>query len=120
MKTQQPECTHGRAERGFPLRWSAPAASTLRLLVLAYRYSLSIVMGRRCRFLPTCSEYADEAIGRHGALAGSWLAARRICRCHPWGGSGFDPVPEALPSRPAWTRPWRYRGGPATDPDRTA
>ena len=47
----------------------------------------------RCRFEPSCSEYALEAVGTHGALAGSWLAVKRICRCHPWGGCGEDPVP---------------------------
>jgi len=46
-----------------------------------------------CRFTPTCSEYALEALRAHGALAGSWLTAKRICRCHPWGGCGHDPVP---------------------------
>jgi len=48
----------------------------------------------RCRFTPTCSEYTVEAIKSHGALAGTWLGAKRICRCHPWGGCGDDPVPE--------------------------
>jgi hypothetical protein len=47
-----------------------------------------------CRYFPTCSHYAATAIERHGALRGSWLAARRLSRCHPWGGSGFDPVPD--------------------------
>ena len=47
----------------------------------------------RCRFEPSCSEYAAEAVCTHGALAGSWLAVKRICRCHPWGGCGEDPVP---------------------------
>ena len=51
----------------------------------------------RCRFTPSCSEYALEALRGHGALAGSWLALKRIGRCHPWGGCGDDPVPEALP-----------------------
>jgi len=48
----------------------------------------------RCRFSPTCSQYAFEAINKHGACRGSWLALKRICRCHPWGGCGEDPVPE--------------------------
>ena len=47
-----------------------------------------------CRFWPSCSSYAVEAVERHGALRGSWLAARRLGRCHPWGGSGVDPVPD--------------------------
>ena len=82
--------------------------TVLRLAILAYRYSLSMFMGRRCRYLPTCSEFADEAIARHGAWAGGWMAAGRICRCHPWGGDGFDPVPHELPSDTTWSRPWRY------------
>lgn len=86
----------------------APVATLMRLLILAYRYSLSMFMGRRCRYLPTCSEYADEAIEWHGAWAGGWMAAGRICRCHPWGGSGYDPTPQELPSRASWSRPWRY------------
>jgi putative membrane protein insertion efficiency factor len=48
-----------------------------------------------CRFTPTCSQYAMDAVRGRGAIAGSWLAARRICRCHPWGGCGHDPVPES-------------------------
>ena len=71
------------------------AASLLRALVLAYRWTLSPVLGPRCRFLPTCSQYALEALARHGALTGSWLVVRRLARCHPWGGSGYDPVPPA-------------------------
>lgn len=62
-------------------------------LIRAYRLVLSPWWGTQCRFTPTCSQYALEAIERHGALHGSWLAARRISRCHPWHAGGFDPVP---------------------------
>jgi hypothetical protein len=62
-------------------------------LIRAYRFVLSPWWGNQCRFAPTCSEYAAEAVDRHGAMAGSWLAARRLCRCHPWRHGGFDPVP---------------------------
>ena len=58
-----------------------------------YRYGLTWLLPKSCRFAPSCSEYAQEAIVRHGPVRGGWLALRRIVRCHPWGGSGFDPVP---------------------------
>lgn len=61
--------------------------------ILAYRYLISPVLGPRCRYLPSCSEYGLEAIRRHGPLRGTLLTLKRICRCHPWGGSGHDPVP---------------------------
>jgi len=64
-----------------------------------YQLTLSSLLGRQCRFLPTCSDYAREAIERHGAWRGSLLAVRRISRCHPWGGHGFDPVPEPPPQK---------------------
>lgn len=72
---------------------AAIPARLLSGLVLVYRYTLSPLLGPRCRYLPTCSDYALEALRRHGALRGGWLCARRLCRCHPWGGSGHDPVP---------------------------
>ena len=62
-------------------------------LVRAYQYALSPWWGGQCRFTPTCSHYAIEALERHGAAGGSWLALRRILRCHPWGYGGYDPVP---------------------------
>lgn len=66
----------------------------LRGLIRCYQLFISPVVGPSCRYLPTCSDYAAEAIERHGALAGTWLALRRLARCHPWGGSGYDPVPD--------------------------
>ena len=62
-------------------------------LVRLYRLAISPLLGMNCRFQPTCSTYAIEALEQHGLLRGSALAVRRIARCHPWGGSGFDPVP---------------------------
>jgi putative membrane protein insertion efficiency factor len=61
--------------------------------VRAYQYLLSPWWGSHCRFTPTCSHYAIEALERHGALGGTWLATRRILRCHPWSAGGYDPVP---------------------------
>ena len=65
----------------------------LRGLIRAYQLVLSPLLGPACRYLPSCSEYASEAIATHGPLAGGWLGVKRICRCHPWGGHGYDPVP---------------------------
>lgn len=62
-------------------------------LIRLYQVTLSPYMGRQCRYTPTCSNYAIEALQKHGLLRGSWLALRRILRCAPWGGSGYDPVP---------------------------
>ena len=66
----------------------------LRLALRGYRYFVSPLLGPACRFHPSCSQYAEQALERHGLLRGGWLAARRICRCGPWHPGGFDPVPE--------------------------
>jgi uncharacterized protein len=63
------------------------------LLIRGYRKGISPLLPNSCRYVPSCSAYAEEAITRYGAAKGSWLAARRLLRCHPWGGSGHDPVP---------------------------
>jgi uncharacterized protein len=62
-------------------------------LLRAYQYAVSPWLGRSCRFFPSCSEYAVEAVGKYGAAKGGYLAIRRILRCHPWHPGGYDPVP---------------------------
>jgi putative membrane protein insertion efficiency factor len=69
----------------------------MKLLLLAliriYKYVISPFLGRRCRFFPSCSEYAAEAVEKYGAFKGAYLGLKRISRCHPWNPGGFDPVP---------------------------
>lgn len=72
---------------------SSPLVKVLRGGILVYRYGISPLLGPHCRFTPSCSAYALEALAQHGALRGTGFTIRRICRCHPWGGSGYDPVP---------------------------
>jgi len=90
--------------------------SVLIAVLRGYQLLVRPLLGMNCRFYPSCSDYAKEAIDRQGAIAGSWLAARRVCRCHPYHPGGYDPVPDRLRSprrpptkrrrdrRPAWTR----------------
>ena len=66
-------------------------------LIRGYQLLLSPFLGQHCRFYPSCSQYAREAIERHGAVYGVWLAIRRVSRCHPWHPGGVDPVPEPVP-----------------------
>jgi hypothetical protein len=83
---------HEETERRVP----GVAARFAIALIRLYQLTLSAIAGRGCRFLPTCSSYAAEAIARHGLWRGSWLAVCRLARCHPWGGEGYDPVPETV------------------------
>ncbi len=77
----------------------------LRALIRVYQLLVSpILPPNSCRFLPSCSAYGMEAVEKHGALLGSWLIVRRILRCHPWGGSGYDPVPDHV-------GPFKSKGG---------
>jgi putative membrane protein insertion efficiency factor len=68
-------------------------ARALSTIVRAYRWFVSPLLPQACRFYPSCSEYAEQALARHGACRGTWLAARRLCRCGPWHAGGYDPVP---------------------------
>jgi len=75
----------------------SPAGAVRALLlglIRVYQLALSPWLGTQCRYEPTCSKYAAEALERHGVTRGAWLAAKRLGRCHPWGRSGYDPVPE--------------------------
>ena len=88
------------ANRQFPGRMMSGLVSSLvsgflRGAIRAYQLTLAYFFVGACRYEPSCSAYAAEAVLRHGALKGSWLAAHRLCRCGPWGGRGYDPVPAA-------------------------
>ncbi|MSP51912.1 MAG: membrane protein insertion efficiency factor YidD [Alphaproteobacteria bacterium] len=77
----------------------APVSHGLRGLIRAYQLFLSPLIGPRCRFTPSCSTYAAEAIELHGSARGLYLALYRVARCHPWGGLGYDPVPQPTGAR---------------------
>lgn len=72
----------------------------LILLLRGYRYAISPLYGQVCRYHPSCSAYALQAVTEHGSARGSWLAVRRVGRCHPWAKGGYDPVPPATPHDP--------------------
>ena len=78
----------------------SPLAHLVALPVRAYRLLFSPWVGFNCRYQPTCSAYALEALERHGAWKGGWLMMRRLGRCHPWGGAGYDPVPDLTGQSP--------------------
>jgi uncharacterized protein len=91
-----------------------------RGLVKLYRLTLSPLIGFNCRHLPTCSEYADQALDRFGLWAGSWMTLARLLRCQPFGTSGLDFVPRALPEKSHWYMPWRYGRWRGTNRELTA
>lgn len=72
------------------------AAWWAQRVIRGYQKLFSPILGRNCRFLPTCSQYSYDAIGRFGVIKGSWIGAKRLARCHPWGEHGHDPVPERV------------------------
>jgi putative membrane protein insertion efficiency factor len=105
-QTQQAH-RHPPTGRNYAGPWPKTPGRLLGIgLVRLYQLTLSGFIGNACRHQPTCSEYAYEAIARHGLLPGSWLALNRVIRCHPWGTSGYDPVPGKM----RWFR--RGRGEP--------
>jgi putative membrane protein insertion efficiency factor len=89
------------ADGTLALARPSAAARMLMVLITGYRRFVSPLLAPRCRFEPSCSAYALEAVREHGALRGTWLAVRRIGRCHPFHPGGFDPVPPALHGRPS-------------------
>jgi putative membrane protein insertion efficiency factor len=94
---------------GLRSRQPARAGRALALgLIRAYQLTLSGLIGRQCRHLPSCSEYTADAIRLHGVWPGVWMGGARICRCGPFGTSGLDFVCEAVPERARWYAPWRY------------
>jgi uncharacterized protein len=88
----------------------------LIVLLRAYRFAISPLYGQVCRYHPSCSAYALEAVTRHGSLRGGWLAVRRVGRCHPWAAGGYDPVPGTAPllDSPAQPAAHPSAGSPAT------
>ncbi|MCI0753350.1 membrane protein insertion efficiency factor YidD [Teichococcus vastitatis] len=99
-------------------RGSGPAGAVAWLLiggVRTYQLTLRGVIGSHCRFHPHCSAYAIEALKKHGAARGTWLATRRILRCHPWHPGGYDPVPEAGPEAPSAAPRQAPPAGPGSD-----
>jgi len=105
--------------RGFAHTLSRALSGAVRTLLIGaigfYRVAISPFMAPRCRFLPTCSDYAVQAIERHGALRGGWLAVRRLARCHPFHAGGIDEVPLQLSSRCRCRWPASMRDDPPVE-----
>lgn len=83
----------------------SPFALILLGFYYVYKILLSPLIGRQCRYLPTCSDYAKDCVIKHGAWFGAFMGFARVCRCHPKGGSGFDPAPDVI-DRSKWLTPW--------------
>jgi uncharacterized protein len=94
--------------RGRMRRVALVPRRAARAVLSAYRTAFSALVAWDCRHLPTCSDYAEEAIGRFGLWAGGWMSLARLCRCHPLGTRGLDFVPASLLERAHWYLPWRY------------
>lgn len=116
-----------RYTRNWPGPWrKTPGRILGTTLVRFYQLTLSGFVGNSCRHLPTCSEYAHEAIARHGLWAGGWMGFFRVLRCGPGGTHGIDRVPDVLADRYVWFAPWRYwrigkkRSDSEADPGRGA
>ena len=81
-------------EQAFRARASIAVSTAALGLIKAYQYGIRPMLGQRCRFFPSCSEYTAEAIGEYGVIRGSTMGALRLAKCHPWHAGGYDPVPE--------------------------
>lgn len=93
--------------QGTPTAGQRLAKVLMLAPIMAYRYTFSALVGAHCRHLPTCSDYAREAIDTNGAWKGGWLTLARLCRCNPLGSHGYDPVPDLRNERHPFA-PWRY------------
>jgi putative membrane protein insertion efficiency factor len=107
---------HGQARERVRRIALVPRRAALAL-ISGYRRALVPLLAWDCRHLPTCSEYAEEAIGRFGVWAGGWMVSARLLRCHPMGTRGLDFVPTRLPDRARWYLPWRYGRWKGTNAD---
>ena len=108
-KNHAEEGARKRYSRNFTGSWrKTPGRLIGTAFIRFYQVTLSSLIGNSCRHLPTCSEYAYEAIARHGLWSGVWMGLFRIMRCGPFGTHGFDPVPQILPHELKWYLPWRY------------
>lgn len=111
-----PEGRSGERAGSRPRKAAAIPRRAARGLIRLYQFTLSPWIGRTCRYMPSCSEYVDEAIARHGLWAGGWMGVARLARCNPLGGHGFDPVKREIVRDVRWYTPWRY--GDWRTPDR--